>query len=179
MRIIKTIDETLLCEYDDKNANTTVSGVPVIFMSKKTLGSLLKGMIDALGMGARPVLYTSGYNAGKKSAPVVIKQWECRNLEETLSATIQQFARYGWLLLKDVRLSDDGDEIICTVEKCFEAKEHKGKSDTSICYFIEGFMCGYMEIVYNKENMICEEISCQAKGDDACKFIIKPKFWKE
>ncbi|MDF1557623.1 MAG: XylR N-terminal domain-containing protein [ANME-2 cluster archaeon] len=179
MRVIKSIDETLFIEFDDENANTTISGVPVIFMSKKTLGSLLKGMIGALGEGARPLLYLSGYIAGQKSAPVVIRHWECKNLDEKLSATIQQFARYGWLLLKDIKMSEDKKEITCLVEKSFESQAYYGKSDTSICYFLKGFLCGYMEIICNKENMICEEVTCQAKGDTVCQFVIKPKFWKE
>lgn len=179
MRVIKSIDETLFIEFDDDNANTTISGVPAMFMSKKTMGSLIKGMIDALGEGVRPLLYTSGYNAGRKSAPVVIRQWDCKNLDETLNATTQQFARYGWLLLKDATLSEDGREISCMVEKSFESQAYNGKCGTSVCYFIEGFLCGYMEIVYNKENLVCEETTCQAKGDAACRFVIKPKFWEE
>ncbi|MBW6518056.1 MAG: XylR N-terminal domain-containing protein [ANME-2 cluster archaeon] len=179
MRVIKSIDETLFIEFDDENANTTISDVPVMFMSKRTMSSLLKGMIGALGIGARPLLYTSGYNAGYKSAPVVMEHWDCKTLDETLSATIQQFARYGWLLLKEVTLSEDGNEITCKVEKSFESRGYNGKNDTSICNFLEGFLCGYMEIVFNKENMVCEETTCQAKGDPFCQFVIKHKFWKE
>ncbi len=179
MKVIKNIDETLFIEFDDENACTTISGVPVMFMSKKTMSSLCMGMIGALGKGARPLLYTSGYNAGCKSAPVVIKQWDCKNLDETLKATIQQFARYGWLLLKEVTLSEDGNEITCKVEKSFESLAYNGKSETSICYFLEGFICSYMEIVFNKENMVCEETTCQAQGDAFCQFVIKRKFWKE
>jgi predicted hydrocarbon binding protein len=169
----------LVCAYDDEKACTTLGGIPVILMSKKTFGSLHKGMSDALGKGARALLYTSGYTAGKKSAPVVIRQWDCNSLEETLSATIQQFARYGWLLLKDIKVSEDENEITCIVDKSFESIGYKDLTQTNTCYFLEGFMCGYMEIVFNKQNMICEEVSCQAKGDKFCQFVIKPKFWKE
>lgn|GEM_PF-3210015 len=176
---IKNIDEALVCAYDDENANTTMSGIPVILMSKKTFGSLHKGMIDALGMGARALLYTSGYDAGRKSAPVVIRHWECNTLEEILSATIQQFARYGWLLLKDVKVSGDKNEITCIVDKSFESNGYEGLSQTNTCYFLEGFLCGYMEIVFNRQNMMCEEVSCQAKGNEVCQFVIKPKFWEE
>ncbi|KAF5413105.1 MAG: hypothetical protein C5S43_00805 [Candidatus Methanocomedens sp.] len=55
MKVIKNIDETLFIEFDDENANTTISGVPVMFISKKTMGSLIKGMIDTLGEGVRPL----------------------------------------------------------------------------------------------------------------------------
>lgn len=179
MNYIKTIDEALSIKFDDDNADITISGVPVMVMSKETFGSLHKGVIDALGKGARPMFYTSGYNAGKKSAPVVIRQWECETTDEIISATIQQFTRYGWLLLNDIILSDDQREITCTVIKSVEAMTHTGKSDTPICYFLEGFMCGYMEVVFNKKDMVCEEVSCQAMGDDVCRFVIKPKFWEE
>ena len=179
MKVIKNIDDTLFIEFDDENACTTISGVPVMFISKTTMGSLIKGMIEALGEGVRPLLYTSGYKAGRKSAPVVISHWDCKNLEETLSATAQQFAHYGWLLLKDVKLSEDGREIICMVEKSFENQAYQGKSDHSNCYFLEGFLCGYMEVVYNKENLVCEETACSTSGDKACQFVIKPKFWNE
>ncbi|NIA03250.1 MAG: hypothetical protein GWP12_01745 [Nitrospirae bacterium] len=36
-----------------------------------------------------------------------------------------------------------------------------------------------MEIVFNKHDMICEEVSCQTKGNEFCQFVIKPKFWEE
>ncbi|NIA03249.1 MAG: hypothetical protein GWP12_01740 [Nitrospirae bacterium] len=43
-----------------------MSSIPVILMSKKTFGSLHKGMINTLKNGARALLYTSGYDAGRK-----------------------------------------------------------------------------------------------------------------
>ena len=179
MNSIKAIDEALFIELDDDNANITISGVPVIVMSKSTFGSLHKGILDALGKGARPMFYTSGYDAGKNSAPVVIRQWECETTDEIISATTQQFARYGWLILRDIELSGNQREITCTVIKSVEAMTHTGKSDTPVCYFLEGFMCGYMEVVFNMEDMVCEEVSCQAMGNDVCRFVIKPKFWEE
>jgi len=104
-----------------------------------------------LGKGARALSHTSGYDAGRKSAPVVIRHWECNTLEEILSATIQQFARYGWLLLKDVKVSGDKNEITCIVDKSFESNGYKGLSQTNTCYFLEGFLYGYMEIVFNMQ----------------------------
>ncbi len=179
MNSIKAIDEALFIELDDDNANITISDVPVIVMSKSTFGSLHKGILDALGKGARPMFYTSGYDAGKNSALVVIRQWECETTDEIISATTQQFARYGWIILRDIELSGNQREITCTVIKSVEAMTHTGKSDTPVCYFLEGFMCGYMEVVFNMEDMVCEEVSCQAMGDDVCRFVIKPKFWEK
>ena len=48
---MKTLEEALELEYDSANANVTVSGVPIILVSKSTIGVLHKELISVLGRG--------------------------------------------------------------------------------------------------------------------------------
>lgn len=61
---MKSIEDTLFIEFDDANTDTVIIGIPVMFMSKKTMSSLILEMIGALGKGTRSLLY-SNYKVGK------------------------------------------------------------------------------------------------------------------
>ncbi len=172
---MKSIDEACILEFDDTNASVNMSDIPIIMMSRQAFGALHKGMVTTLGRGAKALLYTSGYNAGKDSVAAVVSAWDCKSPEEIIEATKKQYAHYGWCNILEVSRTDDGLNV--KVINSFEIPEYRGKAKEPVCHFLEGFLCSYLEIVYSMEGLVCEEVRCQAMGDDICEFVLKPKFW--
>lgn len=57
----------------------------------------------------------------------------------------------------------------------FEAMEHLnrlGLSDTPVCYTLTGYASGYTSTV-SKQEVLVKEVECIAKGDKACRWILK------
>jgi predicted hydrocarbon binding protein len=176
---MKTLEEAMRLEYDDENANVTVSGIPVILMSKSTFGVLHKELLTVLGRSAEGVLYHAGYEAGRKGFKLVAQWWDfdTKNREEIISAYAQQFARFGWLNLETVEVNDQKNEITITVKNSFETRKYGGQADRPVCHYIRGFLCGFAEVAFNMESLRCDEVKCQGIGDEICKFVLKPMFW--
>lgn len=172
---MKSIEEACILEFDDANASVNMSDVPIIMMSRQVFGALHKGMVATLGRGAKALLYTSGYNAGKRSVQAVVSAWDCKSPEEIIEATKKQYAHYGWFNLLNV--SKAGDELIVKVTNSFEIPCYEGKATEPVCHFLEGFLCSYLEEVYSMEDLVGEEVRCQAMGAEICEFVLRPKFW--
>lgn len=172
---MKTTEEACVLEFDDANTSVIMSGVPIIMMSRQAFGALHKGMVTTLGRGAKALLYTSGYNAGKVSLAAVVSAWDCKSTEEIIEATRKQYAHYGWFNLREV--SREGDVLNVKVTNSFEIPCYAGKATEPVCHFLEGFLCSYLEAVYSMENLVGEEVRCQAMGDEICEFVLRPKFW--
>ena len=174
---MKTLEEALKLEYDSANANVTVSGVPIILMSKSTFGVLHKELISVLGRNAEGVLYHAGYEAGKKGFKLMKQWWNFETREEIISAYAQQFSRFGWLNLENVEVNDQKNVVTIITKNSFEARKYGGQSDKPVCHYIRGFLCGFAETAFGMESMRCDEVRCQGRGDDVCEFVLTPMFW--
>lgn len=176
---MRTLEEALKLEYDSANANVTVSGVPIILMSKSTFGVLHKELISVLGRGAEGVLYHAGYEGGRTGFKHIARWWDfdVKDREEIISAYAQMLSRFGWLNLEDVEVDDQKTEVVITAKNCFETLKYAGHADKPVCHYIRGFLCGFVESAFGMESLRCDEVSCQGRGDEICKFVLKPMFW--
>jgi predicted hydrocarbon binding protein len=174
---MKTLEEAMKMEYDDANANVTVSGIPVILMSKSTFGTFHKELIAVLGRGAEGVLYHAGYEASKKGFKLMAQWWDFKNREEIISAYKQQFPRFGWLNLEKVEVNDQKKEVIVAVKNSFETRKYAGQAEKPVCHYVRGYLCGFAESAFGFEDLRCYEVKCQGRGDEVCEFILNPMFW--
>ncbi len=164
-------------EFDDSRANVTLAGVPIIFMSKSTFGVIHRELITSLGRGAESVLYHAGYEAGKRGFKLMKEWWDFKTKDEIIDAYKQQFPHFGWLNLEKLEIDDRKKEVIAVVKNSFEGRKYNGGSDKPVCHFIRGYLAGMCEAAFGTEALRCDEVKCEARGDDACEFIMKPMFW--
>jgi len=174
---MKLLDEAFRITFDDKNADVKVSDVPVILMSKKTFGMIHKELVSVLGRKGESLLYHAGYEAGRQGVATMKKWWDFRNKEEIIEAYKKQFPRFGWLCLDSIEEDMDKKEVKIITHNNFESRQYQKNSDDPVCYFIRGYLCGFVEVAFELEALRCDEVSCEAKGNDHCEFLMKPMFW--
>jgi len=153
----------------------------MVMMSADSFGDLLKEIIDIGGVNmARVFMRRFGETAGRDDA---------RTIKETLSPDTD----VDWLALGPMIHSWEGivravPEVIDidrtsgtffmkgTWENSFFAEQyvkHYGKSKDPVCWLLTGYATGYASEFFGKK-LVATEVTCKGKGDDLCRFEIKP-----
>ena len=116
------------------------------------------------------MLYEGAKACGERSAERLRNQLGM-NVVDLLNAFARMKETEGWgkIEFRDFVFSDVHGRVI--VRDSFEAKEY-GKSHTSICHFIRGYLAGALSTILNAEIGLIET-KCAAKGDDYCEFQIQ------
>jgi len=143
-----------------------------IIMRAVTFSDLQKRLEALLSNSAATVILVEvGRECGKRSAERIKEE---RHIEggELLSAVAQHKKEQAWgdVDFREINLEQKRGYII--VGNCFEAVKY-GHSNTPVCHFMKGFLVGALSVVFDQDIML-DETSCLAKGDEHCEFHIKP-----
>lgn len=125
-------------------------------------------------------LYDNSKVIGKKDAIAFHKRMNLKSPIEKLSAGPVHFAFTGWAnveILAESNPSPDENYLLkFKHHNSFEAQSwiKEGKvSDIPVCTMNCGYSAGWCEESYNMP-LTTVEITCEAKGDDCCSFIMAP-----
>jgi PAS domain S-box-containing protein len=129
---------------------------------------------------ARQLLYDVAHAIGRQDARNFSKKMELRDPIEKLSAGPVHFAYAGWAFVEILpESSPSPDDDYCLIYDhpySFEsaAWHAAGKgSDFPVCIMNAGYSSGWCEESFGLE-LVATEITCQAKGDPACRFVMAP-----
>lgn len=53
-------------------------------------------------------------------------------------------------------------------------RQHEQQSDTPICAYSAGVLVGFINALTDRRDIVCVERTCQAQGDDVCRFELLP-----
>lgn len=165
-----------------------IKGEKKVLAPSSTFGILRQKLVKNLGQERiRDVLFHMGYDMGVVDAKEAIDK----------NFTHEDLVKYGPILHIenghisgishdcDVKLDSEG-KVISVVGQgiwydSYEVREHLrwiGKSNKPVCHTLLGYASGYMSTVFN-EKLIAKELTCVAKGDKECTWIIKSqKQWE-
>lgn len=129
---------------------------------------------------AEMLLYNFAYSIGKKEANSFIQKFGLEDPVEKLSAGPIYFSFVG-LAFVDIfpeskPTPDENYFLLYEHPNTFESEVYKQKNETAdheICHFSSGYSAGWCSEAFGLE-LQAQEISCVAKGDDACRFIMTP-----
>ena len=147
----------------------------------KTIKNLYKGdeEEDTLRM-ARDLLFDIAHSIGKSDARDFHKRMGLKDPIEKLSAGPVHFAHMGWafvnILPQSNPVQDESYYLIYEHPYSFEAESWMKlgrKVDFPVCIMNAGYSSGWCEESFGIE-LIASEITCKAKGDDHCRFIMAP-----
>lgn len=65
-------------------------------------------------------------------------------------------------------------KVILRANWSAQADSYDREVDYPVCFLATGITEGAMSAIFDKE-MACEETHCKAKGDDYCRFVVRPK----
>jgi two-component sensor histidine kinase/predicted hydrocarbon binding protein len=125
-------------------------------------------------------LFDIGHVIGKKDAKAFHQKMKLNDPISKLSAGPIHFAFTGWanveILPESNPTPDENFFLKFYHHNSFEARswlKAKRKSDTPVCIMNCGYSSGWCEESFNIP-LTTVEITCEAKGDDKCTFIMAP-----
>ena len=128
---------------------------------------------------ARQILFDFSHAIGKKDAAFYRKQLKLKTASETFVIGPAHFAYAGWASVKLSSESHPEPHNFFLMYKhlySFEAdswlKAGK-KTKNPICIMNAGYSSGWCEESF-KTSLVTIEVSCKARGDDCCEFIMAP-----
>ncbi|MBI4822205.1 MAG: response regulator [Deltaproteobacteria bacterium] len=136
------------------------------------------GREDEANRFALNILFDLAHSVGGSDARRFISSMQLQEKDERFSAGPIHFAHTGWArvrLLPESILSDDDD--FCLVydhENSFEADAWRASGRQpgfSVCIMNAGYSSGWVEEVQGRP-LVASEVSCRAKGDEACRFVM-------
>ena len=138
----------------------------------------LRRQIEAL-IGERltsSVLQQAGANGGASFAKSFAAQVGIEK-SALFSACIQAYQTAGFGQFKIVALEWPLGRIQISANHAFEAWMYQQKGDvphTPICAYSAGVFVGFINILGNRQDVVCIEHTCQARGDEVCLFELLP-----
>jgi signal transduction histidine kinase/CheY-like chemotaxis protein/HPt (histidine-containing phosphotransfer) domain-containing protein/predicted hydrocarbon binding protein len=136
-----------------------------------------KGEEEALNV-ARSLLFDIAHAIGKADAKNFHKRMHLKDPIEKLSAGPVHFSHSGWAFVDIFPESkpspDENYFLIYDHPFSFESDawlKAKKKSDFPVCVMNAGYSSGWCEESFGV-TLVASEITCRAKGDNACRFIM-------
>lgn len=126
------------------------------------------------------MLFDTAHVLGKKDARSFHMKMHLKDPMEKLSAGPVHFAFTGWAKVEikpdSNPVPDDNFFLHYTHHNSFEASswlDAKKASDTPVCIMNSGYASGWCSESFGL-SLTAVELTCKAKGDDACTFIMAP-----
>jgi predicted hydrocarbon binding protein len=147
----------------------------MVMISADSFGDLVKEIIDIGGVNmARVFMRRFGETAGRNDARTIKDDLKPDTDDDWLSFGPAIHAWEGIVksVPEKIELDMAAKKLYMKVkwENSFFAEQyvkHYGKSKDPVCWLLTGYATGYLSEVMGKK-MICKELSCKGKGDDAC-----------
>lgn len=137
-------------------------------------GHLWRALFTTLGRGAAAVLYQAGFKAGSGTFDFVQETWKPRDEPELVRAFGEYFRSAGLGDCRDLRVDREVIRLDAVVRGGFEVSQHEGPRPAPSCHFLRGLLAGIAERILEAPNLVCEEVTCQAAGGEACTFVVHP-----
>ena len=132
-------------------------------------------------LAAEKIVYNLGRAAGTKDAEFFIQKLGLEKGPSALSAGPIHFAHVGWAFVdifpESAPTTDENYFLIYDHPYSFEAHSfinERIKADRPVCHMNAGYSSGWCQVAFGVE-LVAKEISCRAKGDEKCIFVMAHK----
>jgi predicted hydrocarbon binding protein len=136
--------------------------------------SLHEGLIKVMNTGAYTILYNMGYEFGSR---LYLRAVQANNVgQQAIVNLIKEHGEVsGWgtyqiSLLDKIRGLLSGHLKIRSKNNIVYLS--LGQTGETSCFFMRGFFAGGTSEML-KRKLVCEELTCQCKGDEVCTFELK------
>jgi PAS domain S-box-containing protein len=162
---------------DPSSGRICLGGNRHIILDTAAMGVMRHELMDNLGWEVtRGIFERIGYQCGRHDAQQLRKHHSMPSDEESFLAGLRLHYVEGMakahLDQLEINRSEGKLHIKGEWLDSFEAEYHLeqyGIGNRSVCWMLEGYGCGYASEFF-KEDVVCLETHCRAKGDSACMF---------
>ncbi len=129
-------------------------------------------------LAAEKIVYNLGRAAGTKDAEFFMRKMGLSQGPEALSAGPVHFAHAGWAFVDILEESDPSQDeeyfLLYDHPYSFEADSYlneKISTNRPVCRMNAGYSSGWCQVAFGIE-LVAKEISCRARGDAQCRFVM-------
>lgn len=148
----------------------------VDLLRKSQTTHLWRSLLRTMGRGASAILYRGGVDAGAATYDFIRETWKPRTDEEFVASLGEYLRAAGLCSLREFRVQRETRRVSFLVEDNFEVMHESTQSPLPLCHFLRGMLCGIALKLLDFQEMVCDEISCEATGSDICEFLAYPQF---
>ncbi len=143
-------------------------GLRHIFVPITMLTTMREILEKELGIEkAGEVLYETGVEYGRQFALKIQRTFKIEDASKLLRLCLK-FAHLGGWGRHAINIDEERAKVTIIV---YNSPTSEVKADHCVCSYQAGLYAGAASVIFGKE-MYCKEVSCRAKGDSFCKFII-------
>ncbi|MBX7095120.1 MAG: XylR N-terminal domain-containing protein [Flavobacteriales bacterium] len=172
-------EEGSIVIHDQRYVLVRASALSIDFFEKLIDLYADKGLDSAIHTG-RNFLFDIAHVIGQQDANNFHVQMGLKNPVERLSAGPVHFAYTGWAFVDIAEDSrpEPGDEFLLKYDHPFSFEADSWikagkKADFPVCIMNAGYSSGWCEASFGTP-LTAVEVTCRAKGDDKCTFIMAP-----
>ncbi len=145
-------------------------------LRRSQTGHLWSSLFQTLGRGASAILYQSGLEAGSSTYDFLKRIWNPQDRNQLVTALDEHFRTAG--LFRQLSMSFDGEapRVLTKVRGNFETLLYEDVTNQPVCHFLRGLICGFSQRFLRVSDLVCDEVACEARGDETCEFVVRPMF---
>ena len=163
----KIIDELV---YDQSSGSLLYNGVRYLLIRPETIAGFQKALVENCGKEVDDNLFEGGYTGGSLSAK---KYRDIHNFSdhEIIDFMMNMGNQIGWGHFSLGRY-DPSAKHLCVSVKHSPFAQAYGASSHSVCHLIRGVLAGMATVLFAGD-CTAQEVECQAKGDERCRFVVE------
>ena len=155
-----------------ENADTRLSNLPVILISRATFHRLFRELREGLGSGAEHVLYQAGLEAGESIVGMQTKWTETEDPTKLVDHLCDIDSRCGWFAVESLEVDPVSHQARLRLRRTLETYGIEGRNGGPSCHFLRGYFAGFFRSLFWSDAVECQEISCRGRGDRFCEFTV-------
>jgi len=148
------------------------SGQRAMIIRNDVWNSMLKKTREKFGSGGDVIIYEQGNMAGRITGKELLGALGKEFLTQQLDQVVAMYQALGWGKAKIVTFVHSPLELVMRMWESAECMGQKSEKPTG--HFIRGHVVGVVEEMFGFECK-CAEISCLAKGNQYCEFVLEEK----
>jgi predicted hydrocarbon binding protein len=168
--------------FDPQHGIAKLGGSRMVICGTEATGALFQELINVGDtIGAQVVMRRFGEASGHERARTVKKEFAPADKMDWLAFGPALHAWEGVGLPKLAQFEHDAPAkhylLVVEFKDSYLAEQYTrvlGPASEPVCWQLAGYIAGYCSEVFDLD-LHCREVSCTAKGDDHCEFVVKPR----
>lgn len=168
-------------KFDEARGEINISGMRHTLVNSNAFKAYRDAIGKIIGHGADAVLYMAGKQHTETFVNAVIKksvmvrltkkfEWGKTKIAEKVVDLLNQHG-FGAATIEKM---DIYKEAIIRLDNSCIATNYSGKQKGPVCFYIAGLLSGGAKAIVGRD-YTCTETHCIAKGDEHCRFVIRPE----
>jgi len=170
---IRDVDEFWQLTTKPRTADTRLSTVPVVVISRDTLRRFFREVRATLGPAADDLLYRSGLEAGEAFVGTMARWTGSQDPMEIVDHLGDVYSRCGWFAVSSIEVDPESRQARLRLTRTLETYGQEGTWDRPACHFLSGYFAGFFRALFWAEGISCIETTCRGKGDSVCEFVLR------